>query len=576
LKKPADSIQKKEELRQRAEQELSAQSNAVPAALTTNERKLFHELQVHQIELEMQNEALQQAKALLEISRDEYQNRFVDLYDFAPVGYLTLNGENLITESNLTAASMLGIERSNMILHHFFQWISKESCDCWHRQFLHLKQDGGKQNCELVMQRSDGSTFNARVDCCFVPSKEQNPSVHLALTDITEHKRVEHALQESAVRKDEFLAMLAHELRNPLAPISNAVQILKQPTSDPAKIAWCTNIINRQLEHLTLLVDDLLDVSRISRGVAELRTEILEIRDFIQPALESIQPLIESRQQEFTMTLPPECIWVEGDRIRLSQILLNLINNAAKFTQKGGHIWLAVEVTEHKVSFRVSDNGCGIDPVDLPHLFDLFYQANLNLDRSQGGLGIGLSLVNKLVEMHGGDVKVFSAGRGQGSEFVVSLPRHLTPIPECGQNAPSLMAPESSPKKLRILLVDDNYDVADSLGLLLDIEGHLVQKAYDGESALEMVEIEQPDVIVIDIGLPGMDGYTLAKELRRSEKLVGTLLIAFSGYGRPEDKEKSRAAGINEHLIKPSDNKKLLKILNDYCTTALIGQPLHK
>jgi CheY-like chemotaxis protein len=276
------------------------------------------------------------------------------------------------------------------------------------------------------------------------------------------------------------------------------------------------------------------------------------------------------------MTLPPECIWVEGDRIRLSQILLNLINNAAKFTQKGGHIWLAVEVTEHKVSFRVSDNGCGIDPVDLPHLFDLFYQANLNLDRSQGGLGIGLSLVNKLVEMHGGDVKVFSAGRGQGSEFVVSLPRHLTPIPECGQNAPSLMAPESSPKKLRILLVDDNYDVADSLGLLLDIEGHLVQKAYDGESALEMVEIEQPDVIVIDIGLPGMDGYTLAKELRRSEKLVGTLLIAFSGYGRPEDKEKSRAAGINEHLIKPSDNKKLLKILNDYCTTALIGQPLHK
>lgn len=432
MNKPADDTPKKEELRQRAEQEITAQSDAVTDALTTNERGLLHELQVHQIEMEMQNEALQQAKILLETSRDEYRNRFVDLYDFAPVGYLTLNCESLITESNLTAASMLGVERSNLILHHFPQWIAKDSCDSWHRQFLHLMQCGGKQNCELVMQRSDGSTFDARVDCCFVTSNGQTPSVHIAFTDVTECKRAERVLQDAARRRDEFLAMLAHELRNPLAPIRNAVHILKRADSDPTRIAWCADIINRQLEHLIWLVDDLLDVSRISRGVIELKKEILEIQDFIQPALETCQPLIDTRRQEFSVTFPTIPMWVEGDRIRLAQIMLNLINNAAKYTQEGGQIRLTVEPIEGKVCIHVSDNGCGINPADLSNLFDLFYQVDRNLDHSQGGLGIGLSIVHRLVEMHGGDVQVFSAGKDQGSEFVVCLPRFHSPNPETG------------------------------------------------------------------------------------------------------------------------------------------------
>lgn len=568
MKKKSDSTQRKVTLRQRAEQELTAQSDAVTGAVTSNERRLLHELQVHQIELEMQNEALQQAKTLLETSRDEYRDRFVNLYDFAPVGYLTLNCENLIIESNLTAASMLGIERSKLILHFFPQWIAEESNDTWRRQFLHLKEYGGKQNCELVLQRSDGSTFDARVDCCFVASNEKTPTVRVAFTDITERKCAEQALQDAARRKDEFLAMLAHELRNPLAPISNAVHILKRTDTDPARIAWCTDIINRQLEHLVWLVDDLLDVSRISRGVVELRKEILEIRDFIQPALETNQPLIDTRRQEFSLTLPPESIWVEGDRIRLAQIMLNLINNAAKYTQEGGQIRLTVEPTENKVCIRVSDNGCGIDSANLTHLFDLFYQVDRNLDLSKDGLGIGLSLVHSLVEMHGGDVQAFSAGRGRGSEFMVCLPRLHIPNPTTGL-ASMLTDPILTLKKLLILLVDDNRDVADSLALLLEMEGHQVQKAYESTTALEMVQIEQPDVIMLDIGLPGMDGYTLAQRLRQNSKLERTLLIALTGYGQPEDREKSRAVGFDEYLIKPPNIETLRKLLNDYRTTAL-------
>jgi PAS domain S-box-containing protein len=565
MKKQPYRAHKKKKLRQWAEQVVTPQSAAATDALTANERKLLHELQVHQIELERQNKALLQAKILLETSRDEYRNRFVDLYDFAPVGYLTLNNENLITESNLAAASMLGIERSTLILQYFPQWIAEKNRDAWHQDFLHLKQYGGKQNCELVMLHGDGSTFDVRADCYFVPSNEQNPSVHIALTDITERKRAKWVLQESARRKDEFLVMLAHELRNPLAPISNAAHIIKQAASDPTQIAWCADIINRQLEHLTWLVDDLLDISRISRGVVELRTEILEIRDFIQPALETCQPLIDNRQQEFTITLPQERIWVEGDRVRLAQIMLNLINNSAKYTQEGGHIWLTVEATEDKVCIRVADNGYGIDYADLTHLFDLFYQSDRNLDHYQGGLGIGLSLVHRLVKMHGGNVEAFSAGLGRGSEFVVCLPRHLIPKPETNLVSP-LADSVVSQKMLRILVVDDNRALTDSLALLLEIDGHLVHKAYESKSVFEIVQIEQPDVIILDIGLPSMDGYMLAKELRRNEKLVSTLFIAFSGYGRPEDKEKSRAAGFNEHMTKPSDINKLRKLLNDYRT----------
>ena len=355
--------------------------------------------------------------------------------------------------------------------------------------------------------------------------------------------------------------MLAHELRNPLAPIRNAVEIQKLAHSDPSRLAWCNNIIERQLEHLTRLVDDLLDVSRISRGLVELKKEPLEIRDFVLPALETSRPLIDARRHQFSMTLPPEPLWVEGDRIRLAQIVSNLINNAAKYTDEGGHIELSVESAGDDVCIRISDNGCGIDPVDLPCLFNLFYQVGRSLDRSQGGLGIGLSLVHNLVAEHGGHVRVISAGPGQGSEFEVRLPRLMLPEPAvvCCSSGPT-----PNLGKLRILVVDDNHDAAESLALLLGTDGHQVQMANDGLAALEMARAEDADVIILDIGLPGMDGYSVAQALRRSNEPSRALLIAVTGYGQPDDREKSRAAGFDAHLVKPIDFETLRKLLAEH------------
>ncbi|HEY8158805.1 MAG TPA: PAS domain S-box protein [Methylobacter sp.] len=387
----------------------------------------------------------------------------------------------------------------------------------------------------------------------------------ISAEEITGHKQNEAQLAEQAWqlretdrRKDEFLAMLAHELRNPLAPISNAVEILKLTELEPAQIARCTDMINRQVKHLARLVDDLLDVSRISRGLVELKKEPLEVRDFILPAVETCQPLIDSRRHTFSLALPPEPVWVEGDRVRLAQVVSNLINNAAKYTEEGGHIELSVEVSDREVGIHVSDNGSGIDSADLAHLFDLFYQADRNLDRAQGGLGIGLSLVHNLVAKHGGNIQAFSSGRGQGSEFVVRLPRLIL-----FSSTPAMTAEPaaSCAHTLRILVVDDNRDITESLALLLESEGHQVLTAYDGISALETARIERPDIILMDIGLPGLDGYAVAQALRQNHELERTMLIALTGYGQPDDRKKSSASGFDEHLVKPVDIEKLRKLL---------------
>lgn len=783
-----------------------------------SKNKLLHELEVHQIELEMQNEALRQALA----SQDERRDHYINLYDFAPAGYLTLNFDNLITEINFTAAAMLGIERKNLILHQFTQWIADNSHDFWERQLLHLWRHGGKQSCELTMHRGDGSTFEARLDCCAQTSKGQTPSVRIALMDITESKRdipplsksqqsyaaildsamdaiitidsdlhillfnpaaekmfgcpmheaigrsldrfvpeqfrqahgshirafgrtnstsrkmgsmnpvmglrasgeefpveisisqigmdgekiyiailrditermnLEHerqkfvsladnsmefigmcdmnfiplyvneagmrlvgldspeqcirtplrefffpedqrfildeffprvlreghadveirfrhfksgaaiwmsynvffikdsagkpaalatvsrdisasiqakaALEVAGQRKDEFLAMLAHELRNPLAPIRNVVEIQKKLNTDQ-QITWCTDIIDRQIKHLTGLIDDLLDVSRISRGLIELNKEPLEIRDFIQLAVETNQPQLDAKGQEYFMTLPSEPLWVEGDRIRLTQVISNLINNAAKFTQEGGRIELAAELLGDDVCIRVSDNGPGIEPADLTSLFDMFYQASRSLDRAQGGLGIGLSLAHKLVEKHGGEVQAYSAGLGLGSVFVVRLPQ--LSCPETSTVSTKALA---SPvlNDFRILVVDDNCDIAESLALLLQIDGYVVHTADNGFTALEIAGTVRPDAIILDIGLPGMNGYALAQALRQSREFKQILLIAMTGYGQAEDREKSRAAGIDEHLIKPVDFETLRKLLVEYQSR---GKPVKK
>ncbi|WP_333873570.1 PAS domain-containing protein [Methylobacter sp.] len=377
--------------------------------------------------------------------------------------------------------------------------------------------------------------------------------------DITERKQAENALHEADHRKDEFLAMLAHELRNPLAPISNAVQIMKLSNLDQTQLDWCRDIIGRQVEHLVRLVDDLLDVSRISRGKIELKKEPLEVSIIVQRAVETSQPLIDAHRHQIAVHVPPEPIVIDGDLVRLSQVVSNLLNNAAKYTDEGGCISLTVEPAANELFIRVRDNGCGIDPSSLSGLFQLFYQVDRTIDRSGGGLGIGLALVKSLVTMHGGDVWAQSEGRGQGSEFVIRLPclPQSPTVPVPGQ-----IAHRTNEDSLRILVVDDNRDAAQSLSLLLTSEGHTVSLAYDGHAALEAALAERPQVLLLDIGLPGMDGYAVARALRQHPELKMTHLIALSGYGRQEDRELAKSAEFNSYLIKPVNFDELQRALS--------------
>jgi len=422
--------------------------------------------------------------------------------------------------------------------------------------------DGGYENEFRILHPDGGSAWvyeRGRVE----RDAAGRPVRLLGLSqDITERKCSEHALREADRRKDEFLAMLAHELRNPLAPIRNAVEILKRRGElSEVQIGGCHSIIQRQTEHLARLVDDLLDVSRISRGQIELRKGMFTLTDILQRALETSLPLIESRRHELSLHLPEAPLWVEGDLVRLAQVVSNLLNNAAKYTDIGGSIRLGVECADGHALIRVEDNGRGIDPAVLPHLFDLFYQVDRTLDRSEGGLGIGLSLVEKLVGMHGGQVEAHSAGRGRGSEFVVRLPC-LHELLGVDMDAATQPGPiRKTGERLRILVVDDNFDAADSMALLLLGEGHEVLTAYDGETALDLALNHQPAVVLLDIGLPGMDGYSVARELRRRGAAPATQLVALTGYGQTEDREKSQLAGFDRHLVKPVDFDALQAVL---------------
>lgn len=384
--------------------------------------------------------------------------------------------------------------------------------------------------------------------------------------DITERKQAELALKDADRRKDEFLAMLAHELRNPLGPMRNVAQLLKTGSLEAARLSWCGDVVERQVGHLSQLVDDLLDISRITLGKIELKKEPLAVADFVLQAVESSRPLIDARRQQFSLTLPEQPLRVEGDRVRLTQIVSNLLNNAAKYTEQGGYISLTIEHIKDQVCIRVRDTGCGIEPSALPHLFELFYQVDADISRSQGGLGIGLALVHKLVVMHGGDVQAFSAGLGQGSEFVVRLP--LLSLPET-TTAVATTDFHSSNGGLRILIVDDYYAAAESLAMLLEFKGHQVWIAHDGLSGIEMARAKQPQVVILDIGLPEMDGYEVAKKLRQCPELGDLFIIALSGYVPPNDPESLLATtGFNEYQVKPVDIETLQKLL-EKCRTLI-------
>lgn len=378
--------------------------------------------------------------------------------------------------------------------------------------------------------------------------------------DIDDRKRAEQELKDANRLKDEFLAMLAHELRNPLAPIRNTLQIMKLPGVDQPTLDNVREIAERQVEHMTRLLDDLLDVARISRGRIELRKTVTDVATVVTRTAEAVRSLVDERQQTLTMSLPPGALLVEGDSTRLEQVVMNLLHNAAKYTDPGGQISLIGEREDSQVVLRVRDTGIGIAPDMLPHIFDLFVQAERRLDRSRGGIGIGLTLVKKLVELHGGRIEVSSPGLGQGSEFVVRLPALASPRRvESATNAKVVDAP-ALPRR-RVLVVDDNHDAADSLAMLLKLSRQEVRVAYDGPSALVQAKDFRPEVIMLDIGMPGMDGYEVARKLKAEPDSERIVLIAVTGWGQEEDQQRSRAAGFDAHMIKPANPQTLQEFL---------------
>ena len=404
----------------------------------------------------------------------------------------------------------------------------------------------------LSLASSSGRRFDA--DALSIATDVANRAA-IALDNALLYRNI----QDDAQRKNEFLAMLAHELRNPIAPIGNAVYVLKAAGDDSERVAWARDVIGRQLKQLVRLVDDLLDMSRITRGAIELKVAPMDVAEVVAAAVETSRPLVDENGHTLTVLLPQEPLRVNGDFTRVAQALANLINNAAKYTNPGGRISVIVSQERGEAVFRVRDSGIGIAPEDLSRIFEAFTQIDRSLDRTHGGLGIGLTLVRRLVEMQGGTVTAASNGEDQGSEFVVRLPL----APAGGESRASSVAQdgEDALDGLRVVIVDDNRDVAESTALVLRMSRCAVDVAFDGRSGLDLIKQLRPDAVLVDIGLPGMDGFQVAKLIRAEPENRRTLLVAVSGYGQGEYRFLSTTAGFDHHLVKPIDPVALTALL---------------
>ncbi len=427
-----------------------------------------------------------------------------------------------------------------------------------------LQEKGYLRYEHLPLETSDGLRVEVEI-VANAYSESDHQVIQCNVRDITERSLMERRLQDQAAelqdqhrRKDEFLAMLSHELRSPLAPIAHAVQLLSLQEGSESRVQQqARNIIERQLGKLQHLVDDLLEVSRITSGRVQLRQDWATAKSIVDGAVETVRSLIEQRRHQLTVVVPDQPLWLHGDSARLEQILVNLLVNAAKYTEEGGHIDLIVSRQANQCQFKVRDNGVGIADTLLPHVFDLFTQAERSLDRSQGGLGIGLALARRLTELHKGTIDVTSEP-GKGSEFVVCLPLPHTET-EDGPSPARKRTAANAP--LKILVVDDTVDTAAAFSMLLRAYGHEVRTAHDGVAAIEANADFTPDVVILDIGLPGLDGYEVAKRIRQQPEGDKVTLIALTGYGQDSDREKSNKAGFNHHMVKPADCNQLLNIL---------------
>ena len=490
-----------------------------------------------------------------------------------------LDPSGYILTWNAGAERIKGYTRDEIIGQHFSRFYPAEAVlRGWPQQELERAAAEGRFEDEGWRLRKDGSRFWANVVISAVHDGTGKLIGFGKVTrDLTDRRNAEETrrrghdeleqrvrertaeLREADRQKNQFLAMLAHELRNPLAPVHNALQILQLPSASNADRRTARNIMERQVQHLARLVDDLLDVSRVMQDRIELQRAPTNLRTLVDRAVETVQPMITARRQTLSITLPSRTVRLDIDVVRVAQAISNLLLNAAKFTDIGGKILVNAEADDDEVVLHVKDTGIGIAPEFLPHVFELFTQGDRSLDRSQGGLGIGLTLVRKLIQLHGGTVQACSEGIGRGSEFIVRLPI-IAAKPRIGPRRHEEAAAAPKPAR-KVLVVDDNVDTAESTAMLLRLSGHQVHVAYDGASVLEQVDAFQPDVVLLDIGLPGIDGYEVARSIRARADHRSVVLVAVTGYGQAKDRQRSRTAGFSHHLTKPFDLETLQALI---------------
>jgi PAS domain S-box-containing protein len=498
-----------------------------------------------------------------------------------------LDPQGRVATWNAGAQRIKGYTAAEIIGQHFSRFYPQEAIDRgWPAEVLRRAEVAGRFEDEGWRLRKDGSRFWANV----VVTALRDEASHLqgfskVTRDLTERKRAEEALQraheeleakveertkeltaanaqlaDAARRKDQFLSMLAHELRNPLAPVLNGLHILRLSEADQQAIEQARGMMERQIHHLTRLVDDLLDVSRITLGKVQVRRQRLDLAELVRTTAEDRRHLVERAGMSLVLEVPDAPVWIAGDPTRLAQVLSNLLDNAVKFRNGGDSVTvrLTADTDRGEAVIQVQDRGVGIEPDLFPRLFDVFAQADDSLDRSRGGLGVGLSLVKGLVRLHGGEVEASSGGPGLGAAFTVRLP--LKEEPPALQATP---APPATPagEPVRILIVEDNRDAADSLRILLELLGHQVAVAYSGPEGVQLAREMRPDVVLCDIGLPGLDGYGVAGELRHDPATADAQLIAITGYGQEEDRRRARQAGFDHHLTKPVDPAALQRLL---------------
>jgi two-component system CheB/CheR fusion protein len=506
-------------------------------------------------ELEVQNEELRATRSQLEAAVAEA----TELFDFAPIGYAVIRHDGTIENLNFELARVLGSQRSMIPrtrLQAFVDPAHLRVLQVFLANVCSMQPGDEPEKCELTLCAMNGTRYEVR-SFGTVLSRAQ-PRMLLAFQDVTARKRAEAALREEAANKDQFLAALSHELRNPLSPIKSSLAVLDRAEPGSPVSRSAVAIIDRQVEHLVHIVDDLLDTTRIARGKVVLATSRVRLGALASAAIDDHRAAFDAAGVALEIHPAAEELWIDGDVTRVAQVIGNLLGNALKFNAPGGRVDVSLFRYGGTAVLTVKDDGAGIAEDMRPRLFTPFVQAPQTLDRSRGGLGLGLAMVKGIVELHGGTVAAESAGVGKGSTFTVRLPLAApgvtfapAPVPAAGAAGP----------RRRVLLIEDNVDSADMMKTLLEIHGHEVDTAYDGPSGLTRAHDVRPEIILCDLGLPDVDGYEVARAARRDPVLAGTYMVALSGYARPDDRARSTAAGFDAHVSKPASEEDLQRVL---------------